>query len=130
MLRIVIWHLLLEVWATLRNESKSRILSDLILKTSKKGFQKEDYWLDRTGIKIYEVCMYQSKDSKVQPYVVIVLSCSKKTTKVSSSYHLSVEWFSQLSFDSEVYTKSAAVADFVYTSELNESCEKHSTQRW
>ena len=33
------------------------------------------------------------------------------------------------SFDSEVYTKSAAVVDFVYTSESNESCEKHSTQR-
>ena len=49
--------------------------------------------------------------------------------KVSSSYHLCVECFSQLSFDSEVYTKSAAVADFVYTSESNESCEKHSTQR-
>ena len=30
---------------------------------------------------------------------------------------------------SEMYTKSAAVADFVYTSESNESCEKHSTQR-
>ena len=44
-------------------------------------------------------------------------------------YHLCVECFSQLSFDSEVYTKSAAVADFVYTSESNESCEKHSTQR-
>ena len=49
--------------------------------------------------------------------------CRKKTyTKVSSSYHLCVECFSQLSFDSEVYTKSVAVADFVYTSELNESC--------
>ena len=48
-------------------------------------------------------------------------------TKVSSSYHLCVECFSQLSFDSEVYTKSAA--DFVYTSESNESCEKHSMQR-
>ena len=45
------------------------------------------------------------------------------------SYHLGVECFSQLSFDSEVYTKSAAVAAFVYTSESNESCEKHSTQR-
>ena len=49
--------------------------------------------------------------------------------KVSSSYHLCVECFSQLSFDSEVYTKSAAVANFVCTSESNESCEKHSTQR-
>ena len=46
------------------------------------------------------------------------------------SYHLCVECFSKLSFDAEVYTKSAAVADFVYTSESNESCEKHSTQRW
>ena len=34
--------------------------------------------------------------------------------------------FSQLSFVLEVYT---AFADFVYTSESNESCEKHSTQR-
>ena len=50
-------------------------------------------------------------------------------TKVTSSYHLCVECFSQLSFDSEVYTKSATAADFVYTSESNESCEKHSTER-
>ena len=42
-----------------------------------------------------------------------------KMTKVSSSYNLCVECFSQLSFDSEVYTKSATA----------ESCEKHSTQR-
>ena len=35
------------------------------------------------------------------------------------SYHLCVECFSQLSFDSEVYTKSVTVADFVYTSESN-----------
>ena len=53
----------------------------------------------------------------------------RHNAKVSSSYHLCVECFSQLSFDSEVYTKSAAVANFVYTSESNESCEKHSTQR-
>ena len=50
-------------------------------------------------------------------------------TKGRLSYHLFIECFSQLSFDSEVYTKSAAVADFVYTSESNESCEKQSTQR-
>ena len=49
--------------------------------------------------------------------------------KVRLSYHLCVECFSQLSFDSEVYKKSATVADCVYTSESNESCEKHSTQR-
>ena len=49
-------------------------------------------------------------------------------TKGRLSYHLCVECFSKLSFDSEVYTKSAAV-DFVYTSESNESCEKHSTER-
>ena len=54
----------------------------------------------------------------------------KKTLdKGRLSYHLCVKYFSQLSFDSEVYTKLAAVADFVYTSESNESCEKHSTQR-
>ena len=45
------------------------------------------------------------------------------------SYHLCVECFSQLSFDSEVYTKSATAIDFVHNSESNESCEKHSTQR-
>ena len=45
------------------------------------------------------------------------------------SYHLCVECFSQLSFDSKVYTKLATAADFVYTSETNESSEKHSTQR-
>ena len=50
-------------------------------------------------------------------------------SKGISCYHLCVEYFSQLSFDSEMYTKSAAVADFVYTSESNESWEKHSTQR-
>ena len=43
--------------------------------------------------------------------------------KVSSSYHLCVECFLQLSFVSEVYTKSATAADFVYTSESNESCK-------
>ena len=53
-----------------------------------------------------------------------------KTCKVNSSYHLYVECFSQLTFDSGVYTKSAAVADFVYTYESNVSCEKHSMQRW
>ena len=51
-------------------------------------------------------------------------------TKVSSSYHLCVEYFSQLSFDSEMYTKSETAADFVYISESNESWEKYSTQRW
>ena len=33
---------------------------------------------------------------------------------MNSSYHLCVEYFSQLSFDSEVFTKSATAADFVY----------------
>ena len=50
-------------------------------------------------------------------------------TKGRLSHHLCVECFSQLSFDSEVYTKSTTAADFVYTSESNESCEKHSMQR-
>ena len=55
---------------------------------------------------------------------------NKFLAKGRLSYHLCVECFSQLSFDSEVYTKSTTAADFVYTSETNESCEKHSTQRW
>ena len=55
----------------------------------------------------------------------------KILTKGSLSYPLCVECFSQLSFDSEVYIKSATAADFVYTtSESNESCEKHSAHRW
>ena len=45
------------------------------------------------------------------------------------SYHLSVESFSQLLYDSEMYTKSAAVSDFVYISESNEIWGKYSTQR-
>jgi hypothetical protein len=60
---------------------------------------------------------------------IMILSKTIHSTKVSSSYYLCVECFSQISFDSEVYTKSATAADFVYTSESNESCEKHSTQR-
>ena len=44
--------------------------------------------------------------------------CALVRTKVSSSYHLCVESFSQLLFDSEVCTKSATAADFVYTSEM------------
>ena len=49
-------------------------------------------------------------------------------TIVSLSYHLCVECFSQPSFVSEIYTKSSAVADFVYTSESNESCEQDSKE--
>ena len=37
---------------------------------------------------------------------------------MTSSYHLCVDCFSQLSFDSEVCTKSATAADFVDTSEM------------
>ena len=54
---------------------------------------------------------------------------TQSSPKVTSSYHRCIECFSQLSFDSEMYTKSAAVADFVYTSESNKSCEKPSMQR-
>ena len=57
------------------------------------------------------------------------IKCSRLKPKGRLFYHLCVECFSQLSFDSEVYTKSVTAADFVYTSESNESCEKHSTQR-
>ena len=62
--------------------------------------------------------------------VLCILIIKFMFSKVTSSYHLCVECFSQFSFDSEMYTKSAAVADFLYTSESNERCEKHSTQRW
>ena len=65
-------------------------------------------------------------------FKIVQTYCEKillQFTKGRLSYHLSVECFSQLSFVSEVYTKLSAVADFVYTSESNESCEKHSTQR-
>ena len=53
----------------------------------------------------------------------------RNVTKGRLSYHLCVEYFSQLSFDSEMYTKSATAVDFVYISESNDSCEKYSTQR-
>ena len=72
----------------------------------------------------YDPCLF----SRAEILVILGLHFGR-TFKVSSFYHLCVECFSQLSFDSEVYTKSAAVAYFVYTSESNESCEKHSTQR-
>ena len=62
---------------------------------------------------------------KEQDYLEVI----KTLSKVSLSYNLCVECFSQLSFDSEVYKKSTAVADFVYNFESNKSCEKHSTQR-
>ena len=65
----------------------------------------------------------------VCPSRILIVGSDYCFVKVSSSYHLCVECFSQLSFDSEMYTKSAADANFVYTSESNESCEKHSTQR-
>ena len=63
---------------------------------------------------------------------IMVLQCYvilRLMTKGRLSYHLCVKCFSKLSSDSEVYIKSAAVADFVYTSESKESCEKHLTQR-
>ena len=41
----------------------------------------------------------------------------KQFSKVSSSYHLCVKYFSQLSYDSEMYTKSC------------DNWEKYSTQR-
>ena len=69
-----------------------------------------------------------SKDIIVKRYFLQKMFSIKDFVKGRLSYHLCIECFSQLSFDSEVYTKSAAVADFVYTSESNESCEKHSTQ--
>jgi hypothetical protein len=52
-------------------------------------------------------------------YVVLIIRIDKGRL----SYHLCVEYFSQLS-------KSETAADFVYISKSNESWEKHSTQRW
>ena len=62
--------------------------------------------------------------SVIKVDINLCFSTACSCTKVSSSYHLCVECFSQLSFDSEVYTKSVTAADFVYISESNESCEK------
>ena len=43
--------------------------------------------------------------------VVTNWATDNMTTSLKGGYHLCVECFSQLSFDLEVYTKSAAVAD-------------------
>ena len=75
------------------------------------------------------VYLHSFKNSNVEAGVIFKFLQNLATAKVSSSYHICVECFSQLSFDSEVYTKSTTAADFVYTFESNESCEKHSTQR-
>ena len=68
---------------------------------------------------------YKSTNEMTQMYVLKLPrgSLSKvylnlPAAKVRLSYHLCVKCFSQLSFDSEVYTKSATAADFVYTSEF------------
>ena len=45
------------------------------------------------------------------------MEIGEKNGKGRLSYHLCVECFSQLSFVSEMYTKSSAVADFVYISD-------------
>ena len=47
-------------------------------------------------------------------------------------YIIGLKWLHPIIFVSisEMYTKSAAVDDFVYISESNESCEKYSAQRW
>ena len=108
-------------------------------------FKKDGHHNNRTNgtksvlPKIFQIYTIVDDQKKIFLYYFILETClsiarsynEKKVydPKLSSSYHLSVECFSQLSFDSEVYTKSAAVADFVYTSESNKSCEKQSTQR-
>ena len=50
-------------------------------------------------------------------YFMTKAKLNYQPSKGRLSYHLCVKCFSQLSFDSEVYTKSATAADFVYTSE-------------
>ena len=69
-------------------------------------------------------------DCRIDFYYSALYYISLLKDKVSSSYHFCVEYFSQLSFDSEMYTKSATAAEIVYISESNESWEKYSTQRW
>ena len=74
--------------------------------------------------------LFGTKNHEMQgPPVVKVKNVELLYTKGRLSYHLCIECFSQLSFDSEVYTKSATAADFVYISESNEIWEKYSTQR-
>jgi len=41
---------------------------------------------------------------------VYLFLCTVNVNKVSSFYHLCVEYFSQFSFDSEMYTKSTTVS--------------------
>ena len=77
-------------------------------------------------IKYSELFILFAENSQILPKISLKFHLS---IKGRLSYHLCVKCFSQLSFDSEVYTKSATAADFVYISESNESCEKHSTQR-
>ena len=59
---------------------------------------------------------FVEKKSFFSFFLPIFLKFESQFTKGRLSYHLCVECFSQLSFDSEVYTKSETAADFVYTS--------------
>ena len=86
-----------------------------------------DNWQNRTFYYLYPYYAICPHDCAV--YEASIFFPSIIHGKGRLSYHLFIKCFSQLSFDSEIYTKLAAVADFVYTSESNESCEKHSTQR-
>ena len=102
---------------------------------------------DVLGMSAYKKVLYIMEESGVSSHpdagtpfrchilidVQLSSSCLAVVRQLSAkrrlSYHLCIECFSQLSFDLEAYTKSATAADFVYASESNESCEKHSTQR-
>ena len=76
-------------------------------------------------MRFFQILVSKAKENHqkvVISYLAIFIEV-KCECKARLSYHLCLECFSQLSFD------SATAADFVYTSESNESCEKHSTQR-
>ena len=100
------------------SEDLKQLLKILLVKMFSKD---SDFFFTVQNMKFWTKSLYMVEK--------ILYPEKKNVTKGRLSYHLFVKCFSQLSFVSEVYTKLAAVADFVYTSESNESCEKHSTQR-
>ena len=74
--------------------------------------------LRRTGSVIFLSTCFLFWENFSLPHLLTVLRrLQNLNPKERLSYHLCVECFSQLSFDSEVYTKSATAADFVYISE-------------
>ena len=101
---------------SLKAHESNNVCEKIPITKSPKMTTEPSKLLEEKDIKMKEECSELEIDNSTIP-------------KGRLSYHLCIECFSQLPFVSEVYTKSAAVVDFVYTSESNESCEKHSTKR-